>query len=113
MSRILAPSLRFFFAHCKIRSCHLPDPLHRLHDDHNNAMTASGLASMKTERIIVSNHKKSVNFRRLQDAAMKYFSSANANDEFYLLMYHCIAVDLWRGQIPSDVGTPKHCDFVW
>ena len=38
-------SLLLFFA-CKIRGCHFPDPLHGLHDDHNNAMTASGLPSM-------------------------------------------------------------------
>ena len=50
-------SLPFHFAHCKIRGCHLPDLLHRLHDNHDNATTAPGLASMKTERIIVSNHK--------------------------------------------------------
>ena len=50
-------SLPFFFAHWKIRCCHFPDPLHRLPGDHNNAITSSGLASMKTERIIVSNHK--------------------------------------------------------
>ena len=86
MSRILAPSASprcfFLFAHCKIRSCHFLDPLHRLHDDHNNAMTASGLTSMKTERVIVSNHKngswkQAGNLRRLQDAAREYFSSTN------------------------------------
>ena len=111
-------SLLFLFAHCKIRGSHFPDPLHRLHDDHDNAITASGLASMKTERIIVSNHKsgpwkQSGNFRRLQDAAMEYFSSANANDELYLSMYPYIVVGLWRGQIPSDMDTPEHHDFVW
>ena len=42
-----------------------------------------------------------------------FSSSANANDELYLLMYPYIVVDLWRGQIPSDVGTPEHCHFVW
>ena len=56
MSRILALSAshrgHFLFAHCKFRGCHFLDPLHRLHD-HNNAVTASGHASMKTERIIV------------------------------------------------------------
>ena len=73
---------------------------------------------MKTERIIVSNHKngpwkQSVNFRRLQDAAMEYFSSANANDELYLLLYLYIVVDFWRGQIPSDMGTSELYDFAW
>ena len=48
----------FFFVHCKISGLAISaDPLHRLHDDHNNATTASGLAPMKTERIIVSSHK--------------------------------------------------------
>ena len=108
----------FLFAHCKIRGCHFPNPLHRLHDDHNNATTASGLASMKTERIIVSNHKngpwkQSGNFCRLQDAAMEYFSSANAIGELYLLMYPYIVVDFWLGQIFSDMGTPGHYDSVW
>ena len=111
-------SLLFLFAHCKIRGCHFPDPLHRLHDDHNNAITASGLASMKTERIIVSNHKngpwkQARNFLRFQDAAMEYFSSANANDELCVLMSPYIVADLWRGQLPSDAGTPVHYDFVW
>ena len=41
------------------------------------------------------------------------FPSANANDELYLLVYPGIVVDLWRGQIPSDVGTPEHYDFGW
>ena len=73
---------------------------------------------MQTERIIVSNNKngpwkQSGNFRQLQDAAMEYFSSANATDELYLLMYLYIAVGLWRGQIPSDEDTPEHFDFVW
>ena len=98
-------SLPFLFAHCKIRGCHFPDPLHRLHD-HNNAITASGLASMKTERIMVSNHKngpwkQAGNFRRLQDAVMEYFSSANADDELYVLVYLCIAADFWCGQLPA------------
>ena len=44
---------------------------------------------------------------------MGYFSSANANDELYLLMYPYIVVDLWRGQIPSVVGIPEQHDFVW
>ena len=87
-------SLPFLFAHCKIRGCHFPNPLHRLHDDHNNAIAASGLPSM-------------------QEAAMEYFSSANASGELYLLMYPYIVVDLWLGQIFSDMGTPEHYDFVW
>ena len=44
---------------------------------------------------------------------MEYFSSANANDELYVLMYPYIVADLWRGQLPSDAGTPEHYDFVW
>ena len=61
-------SFLFFFAHCKIRSCHFPAPLHRLHDDHNSTMTASGLTSLTTERIIVPNDqngpcKQAGNFR--------------------------------------------------
>ena len=43
---------------------------------------------------------------------MEYFSSANANDELYVLMCPYIVADLWRGQLPSDAGTPEHYDFV-
>ena len=43
---------------------------------------------------------------------MEYFSSANANDELYLLLYLYIVVDFCRGQIPSDMGTSELYDFV-